>query len=572
VRLPDGARLVAGTENSSQANQLDQDNVEITNDFTLVHGNHNFTVGTHNELFKFRNLFIQNNFGNYEFASLDTLETGSAQLYTYGFSLTPDPQQAARFPVRQIGFYAGDQWRVRDNFSVTYGLRWDKPIFPQKPTENPVALSTYGFATNVVPQTSTFSPRAGFNWALPGTTRQQVRGGLGIFGGRTPYVWLSNQYGNSGIEFRRLSTNTFSATANIPFSPDPDSQPTNIGSASTNEIDVVDPKYDYPQMLRGNLAYDRELPWGLTSTTEWLFASTIKDIAYKNLNLVQTSTLADGRPVFSRVNPTFSDVLLLTNTDQGTNWSVATKLDKRFRNGWFASGSYLYGRARTINDGTNSTARSTWINVYTPGDINNPELAVSNYDVGHRIVLTGSYVFDVRHVGVTLSAFYNGQSGRPYSYNFGSDVNKDGASTNDLLYYPREGEVTINGGTYQDLVNFLEAGDCSDAAPGTIFKRNSCRVPWTNSLDFHAGFNVGIGRFKPEFTADVLNLINLFDHNKGLVQYANFHDLLVVQATTDATGKYTYTLNSVAKPGADRYSLDDLRSRWQAQFGMRIRF
>jgi hypothetical protein len=31
-------------------------------------------------------------------------------------------------------------------------------------------------------------------------------------------------------------------------------------------------------------------------------------------------------------------------------------------------------------------------------------------------------------------------------------------------------------------------------------------------------------------------------------------------------------LNSVAKPGADRYSLDDLRSRWQAQFGMRIRF
>ena len=71
-------------------------------------------------------------------------------------------------------------------------------------------------------------------------------------------------------------------------------------------------------------------------------------------------------------------------------------MDKQFRGGWFASASYLYGRANSINDGTNSQARSTWINVYTAGDINNPPLAVSNYDVGHRIVLTGSYLFTVQ--------------------------------------------------------------------------------------------------------------------------------------------------------------------------------
>jgi hypothetical protein len=574
VRLPDGGRFVAGTEQFSTANELDQDIVEITNDLTVVRGAHTLTVGTHNEFFKFRNLFIRDNFGTYEFASLDTFEAGSAQAFDYSFSLTGDPRFAARFPSYQIGFYAGDQWRIRPNFTLTYGLRWDKPFFPDEPTANPQAVATYGYATDVVPKTQTWSPRAGFNWDLTKElTRQQVRGGIGLFGGRTPYVWLSNQYGNTGIEFRRLQVSPFATTNNIPFVPDPDGQPTTVGRATTNEIDVIDPDYDFPQILRGNLAYDRSLPFGLTGTVELLFANDVKDIAYSNINLVQAATREDGRPVFSgRVDPTFGDVILLSNSTQGKSWSVASKVDKQFRGGWFVSGSYLYGQAKSINDGTNSQARSTWINVYTAGDINNPPLAVSNYDVRHRIVLSGSYLFTLRNVGVTLSMFYNGQTGRPYSYNFGTDVNLDGASTNDLLYYPREGDVSFSGGTYPELAAFLDAGNCTDVVPGTIVKRNSCRMPWTNGLDFHAAVNANIGRFKPEFTFDILNMINLFDSSSGQVEYAAFHDLLVVSATTSATGEYTYSVNSLARPGGVRYTRDDLRSRWQAQMGLRLRF
>ncbi len=99
MRLPDGGRFVAGTEQFSTANELDQDIFEITNDLTIVRGAHTFTLGTHNEFFKFRNLFIRDNFGTYEFASLDTFEAGSAQLYDYSFSLTGDPQFAAKFSV-----------------------------------------------------------------------------------------------------------------------------------------------------------------------------------------------------------------------------------------------------------------------------------------------------------------------------------------------------------------------------------------------------------------------------------------------------------------------------------------
>ena len=261
IDLEGGEEMRFGSEQFSTANELDQDIVEIHNDLTWVRGRHQITVGTHNELFRFRNLFIRDNFGVYEFASPELFEQGLAQSYSYSFSRTADPRQAAGFRVYQLGFYAGDQWRVRDDLTLTYGIRLDAPMFPDAPSANPLVETLYGRATDVVPATRNWSPRVGFNYdispASPGI-RQQVRGGLGLFHGRTPYVWLSNQYSNTGNEFQRIRV-FFDPANRIPFAADPNGQPTDIGSASTNEINLVDPDYRFPQLLRGNLAYDREL-------------------------------------------------------------------------------------------------------------------------------------------------------------------------------------------------------------------------------------------------------------------------------------------------------------------------
>jgi hypothetical protein len=577
VRLSNGSTVDLGTEQNSQANELDQDIWEVHDDYTMIRGTHTYTFGTHNEFFKFRNLFIANLFGNYEFASIDKFAAGLSQAYLHTFSQTSDPLLSARFNVYQFGLYAGDQWRVRPNVTLTYGVRWDKPVFPDTPSANPDAINLFGYRTDITPTPSSWSPRAGFNWDLSGDgEQQQIRGGIGLFSGRNPFVYLSNQYGSTGIEFKRLNAG-FNATANnFPFSPDPDNQPKTIVSASTNEIDVIDPDYQFPAIVRGNLAYDRALPFGLVGTFEFLFSETIRDVNYSNLNLRQIGTRLDGRPDFgptaSRVNSLYSDVILLRNTDQGYSRQITAQLERRFRGGWFARGAYTYGRSKTISDTTNSTARSTWLNVYTPGNINDPPLAISNYDPGHRVVLSGSYAFDVRQAGVTLSMYYNGQSGRPYSYVYETDLNRDGGAFNDLLYYPRESEVTLlNGLTYQDLVSFLESGNCDGLAAGEIVKRNACRVPVSHSLDFRTAVNVPIGRFRPEFTVDVLNLLNLFDRTQGEVLYTGFNDI-TVSNVTEASGKYTYRLNALAVPGAFRYSRDDLRSRWQAQIGLRLRF
>jgi len=575
VRLPNGDNLRAGRENFSTANALDQDIVEITDDLTMVRGSHTYTFGTHNEFFRFRNLFIRDNFGNYDFASLDQFAAGIAGGFDYSYSLTSDPQQAAKFGVHQFGFYVGDQWRVAPRFTLTYGVRVDKPVFPDKPTRNEASEAAFGYRTDVTPNPTMWSPRAGFAWDVKGDGREQVRGGIGLFSGRTPYVWLSNQYGNTGIEFQRLRV-SYRSTNAIAFEPDPDRQPTSIGSASTNEIDLVDPDYKFPLVVRGNLAYDRELGfWGLLGTAEFLFTVNQQEILYQNLNLEQAGTRPDGRPFYARPVRSLSDVILLTNTSQGNQWSLAFKVERPFRNGFYINGSYLYGRAKSINDGTSSQAASNWGNVYVPGDPNDPPVATSNFDVRHRLSISGSYdIAMAKGMGLTLSMYYNGQSGRPYGVNFNGDVNGDGRFTNDLFYVPASAdEVVLRNGTAADLDAYIRLFGLEEFRGG-IAPRNFNRSPWVNTLDFRAAFKLPIQRVSAEITLDMLNLINLFDSNAGLVEYVTFNDDQTIQyrGIDSATGKMIYDMAGFTDPSFQQFVRDDLRSRWQAQLGARIRF
>ncbi len=580
VDLADGAQVRAGRENFRAANELDQDIFEFTDDFTFYKGRHTITVGTHNEFFEFRNLFIRDNMGSYRFSSLNNFEAGLAQQYDYSFSATDNPLQPARFKVNQFGFYAGDLWRLRPSLTLTLGVRADIPSFPDKPTANPAALASFGFSTDVVPSPIMWSPRAGFNWDVKGDAKQQLRGGLGMFSGRTPYVWLSNQYGNTGIEFTRVGA-SFNTANRIPFVPNPDNQPAVVvgasGTAFRNEIDVVDPDYKFPLVLRTNLAYDRDLGlWGLVSTLEFFYSWSRQDIAYQNLNLRPTGqTRSDGRPIFTRLNTGFSDVILLENTDQGSQWTVLAKLERPFRGGLYLSGSWLYGQSESINDGTSSQAASNWGNVYVPGDPNNPPLARSKFDPGHRINLAISKDFVLGKVKLNAAAFYNGQSGRPYTFNFNGDANGDGRTANDLIFVPSSADqVILRNGTWEQFDAFISADDALSQHRGGIVARNAGRSPWRNYVDMKllVGFPTS-GRVKFEFTADMLNVLNLLNGDWGVYDLATFEDLNPIRFAVDsATGKYVYDLVTINGSTFRKFDRDDLRSRWQAQFGFRVRF
>jgi hypothetical protein len=284
--------------------------------------------------------------------------------------------------------------------------------------------------------------------------------------------------------------------------------------------------------------------------------------------------------VFARKIATLSDAIFLTNSDQGKSWSGSFKIEKPWKAGFMASASYLYNRAYSIMDGTSSQAASNWGYNLTPGDPNNTPLTVSNYDVRHRINLSASYQLPITRIKPTVSLFYNGQSGRPYSMVLyaATDLNGDGRNTNDLMWIPRSAsDVVVTKGTGQQLMDWIAGDPCVAAQAGTIMTRNSCRQPWTNQVDFRVAATVPMGGArKVELEFNILNLMNMFGNNYGKVQYRsnNYNSDIRYDGIDAKTGLMIYNISSLNPTTGtyQRWYIDDYRSRWMAQFGARFRF
>jgi len=587
VAVAGGYRLTAGTEQYSGANGLNQDIFELTDNLTWFKGKHTFTIGTHNEFFNFANLYIRNYYGYWEFSSLNNFDNGIASKYNHDFiTVNPKDKWWAKFGVMQLGGYVGDNWAVLPNLTLTLGLRLDVPIINDVPTANPKVEQIYHVKTDQAASGNLlFSPRVGFNWDVFKDKKTQVRGGIGIFSGRTPYVWISNQFSNTGIDFTRFSLNN----PTFKFVDDPLNQPeSGPGLVSgVSEVDIINKDFTYPQVLRTNLAVDKELPMGIIGTLEFIYSQNLNEILYQNLNLRPTGLLGfGGRIMYARdVSKSFNDVIYLTNSTKGYQYSLSIQFQKNINKNSWANFSYTYGQAKDVNSGTSSQAASNF--GYNPVryDVNNPELTYSNYDVRHRIGAAVSYTFNfLKNAPTSLGVFYGGRSGRPYSstYNY-SDANGDASAGNDLVYVPNGlAEVILydsKGVIYADqnaawakMDAFIGRDAGLNAARGTIVARNASREPWYHDVDARLAQDVPIPGLKDnrlQLTLDVVNLLNLFNKDWGKLQYvSNQNDVPWTYKGKDASGKDKIQFSD----RANIFAISQLSSRWQMQLGLRYSF
>jgi hypothetical protein len=575
----DHGEFEAGTEPFSTRNGLDQDILEITNDFTMIKGNHTITIGTHNELFTFDNLFVQNAFGSYEFRTLeDFLNDAPSREYEYAF-VNEGQSETQNFDVNQIGLYAGDQWSAKPNLTLTFGLRVDIPFFPDDPSRNPFTEETYGVRTDNMPDgEQLWSPRFGFNWDIGSQGKQQLRGGAGIFSGRTPYVWMSNQYARTGIE------QTFIRTfVGVPFNPDPFDQPSDFPGGG-GEFNLIDESFNFPTIARVNLGYDRELPWwNLFLSVEGIISESQEEIDYKDLNLIRDggSLPFDGRPTFTRLDPNVSGAYLITNTSKGSAENFAIKLERRPGRGVWGSVSWAYGQADTVNDGTSSRAVSNF-QFNEQIDPNNAVESPSDFQVEHRFNAAVGYSFnrDTRYP-TTVSAFYNAQSGRPFSNIYGFQVprggiNGDSYFSNDLLYVPSgPDDVVLTNGSWELLDAYINQDDCLNSHRGGIAPRNCSEAPWIHSMDIRIAQDIPIKQTNLQLTFDLFNLANFLDDDSGVLRYVNFNTVSPVDfiGTTD-DGRPIYDLNNIVldPENNDRFQKHNINSRWRAKLGARLTF
>ena len=600
--------LELGTERNSAANALDQDIFTLEDNLIWNKGNHTITLGTHNEFFHMKNLYITNIYGSYVYNSLDdflTVGTANEVLpnsYEYSYSnekITGTDRWAPVFGAAQLGFYAQDEWKVTNRFSMTYGLRLDIPLLFDKPRANEVfnsstVATSMGLATDQMPTTKVlWSPRVGFRWSLNEDRTTLLRGGAGIFTGRVPFVWISNSFGNAGVEMVRTAYS--SSLGNYPsdfkFNIDPNKQYKDPNAkVPTSEVDVMAKNFRFHSVFRANLAVEQMLPFGIRGTLEGLYSKTLNNILYENINYQwKGETLNNGgddRPVYEKQDNHFTQVMLLKNTSKGYTFNITTKLEKSFDFGLNAMIAYTYGQAKSLNDGNSSQAYSGWkYNATYYGDMN-PELTWSMFDVRNRVIGSVSYRKEyAKHFATTVSLFYNGQTGGRYSLLDYTDLNKDGYR-NDLMYVPTDAELekmvftdihsnnnTVTAAEQKDaLIKWIEGNGELRKSKGTHIKRNQMTLPFEHHFDFHFAqdFFVDIAgqRNTIQLNFDIINVGNLLNKKWGMYYQTNSGYDLTPLTTKIGTNGATYQFYD---PG-EMYTNTNITSRWHAQVGLKYIF
>ena len=629
-----------GSEEFSNFNKLDQDVIEITNNFTMNLGdNHTLTIGTQNEIFSFRNLFIRDAYGTYRFNSYSDFVAGNAAAVSMSFARPGFPTDwAAEFGAMQLGAYIQDDIKVSDNFKVNVGLRVDVPVFPDAPSYNSKAenafvntasvtyatngngsikyandsTKTLGWKTSEMPQSALlFSPRVGFNWDVNGDQSLQVRGGAGIFTGRVPFVWISNHYGNTGVEIARLTLST-AGTDTVRFNPNiantlSENLKDTTKIASTTELNLTGNDFKMPQTFRMNLGLDYKLPEDIIMTIDGMYSMNLNEIAYTDLNLGERrdttqfgTTLPGNRGVFGIYNgrnttarfldgrKNFTNVILLNNTDMGYSYNMSVQLQKSWKSGLDLMAAYTHSASYDINSGLSSQAVSQWRFNYIQDNPNTPTLARSYFDIPHRLIASAAYRIELApEVALKASLFYEGRSGQPFSYVYDGDLNSDGQTGNDLMYVPKDkndialisGTARANDAAYDALDRYITNDDGLNAARGTIIERNAAREPWNNRMDLRIAADIR-NPFADGHNLEVsLDIINLGSNAYRFVP--NQSDAMLRFEGLARTGN-TFGANGAELPVGtpmfsyrdkeNPYQYSDLLSRMQMQLGIRYSF
>lgn len=602
-----------GTERSRQANQLAVDTWTALFAGDVFLGDHVLRFGVDYEKNDVFNLFLQDTLGTYNFGSIAAFEASPPSWNQYRLQrpINGDINSvAANFAIGTVGFFLQDTWSVTPNLNVLFGARVDRAIVDERPPFNAAAQTAFGFDNSVTGDGEVIvQPRLGFNYTFDTERSSQLRGGVGLFTGSAPGVWLSNTFSNPGTRAQSFDFRNgtgFSSDPNNPFVPP--------GTPQIVSVDFLAPDFQQPTVWRGNLAFEHELPWmGLVGGVEWIRTITEKAVAFDNLNLgAPRGSLPDGRQHFwanttpanfffnatgtfitpgqrEGRNRSFNNVILLRNTDKGHAENLTLSLSKPMRDdNWSARVAYTWGESREVSPATSSVALSNWNgrSIFNP---NEEVLSPANYDIRHRFTGLFSYRMNlIDGFPTTASLFYDGRSGRPFSYTFIGDANGDGINGNDLFFIPAPGQVQFTSrSSAADIAAFqryIEEVRYLRDNQGSYAGRNANRSPYVHQFDLRLSQQLPglFGDNRAELFLDVQNIGNLINKDWGLIEEYGFPltaSFARFAGVDPATGRMIYDVSNLVNESNGQFFFPSPnradaigQSRWGVQVGFRYEF
>ena len=482
---------------------------QIADTATYVLQNHTIKGGFDYSKDDILNYFPGNFFGIYRFNSLADFTNNKPALYTQAFAGPGTTGPTTHPNLKETALFIQDEWHFSPSLTFNGGLRWDKQDIKQPSVLNPdAALQAAGYHTDTIPvDDDNIGPRVGFAWTPRGDNRTVVRGGYGVFYGRTPSIMIGTATSNNGINVQ-----TFTFTSNIPVTY-PNTLPAiPTVTGVTPSIFVFDPEFENPRVQQSSLGVERQLgsDYSIGVTYQYVKGDDLprsRDINVSTPTTIDATIAGGGTAQFTRYSgrpfSKFNRVIAFESTARSKYDGLTLDLQKRFANNWQGRFSWTHS---TVKD---NKPDATAVVPFSSGDdakyVSDPldidrDYTFGDNDVRDRLVLSGVWSLDgyaqnikssVLHAlvsGWTISGIVSYQTGQPFSPTVSADLNNDGNSANDI-------------------------------APG--FRRNSLRLPSQMSVDPRITRDIHFfGDTKLQLIAEAFNVLNR--HNVSNVNRARY--------------------------------------------------
>ena len=617
-----------GFDPFTPGNKLDYNTFHITDNLTKYAGKHTITGGFNFEKYQSNNLFFPASNGVYIFSSLtsfyaaanESIANGGKPSVTnlptrfqYRYSALPgavDPMQVLK--TTRLDIYGQDEYQASKNLKLTFGLR--AAIIDIEPTSlenSAVTAMTFAkgekFNTSTMPATQIlWEPRLGFNMDVFGNKRTQLRGGTGVFTGRPPYVFISNQVGNNGVLTGYIDSDNKGATK-YGFTPNPAQYytPSTPTLPSTIELAFTNKNYKFPQVWKTNIAIDQKLPYGLIGTIEGIYNSNINAVHYYNANLdVPTGNFAgvDTRSQFARtdagvrVNDNVSNGIVLTSKNSTYFNSLTFKLELPYNKGMFGSFAWTTSNAKDFMS-AGSIASGSWTSARSINGNNDLTLSNSDFVSPNRLVGVFGYRLEYgKNAGggaTSISIGYIGNQGNPFSYTISGDMNGDRVNGNELIFVPQSASsvkflpLVVGTRTYTEAEQqaafgaYINQDDYLKTRTGKYAQRNAVFINMLHRFDLSIVQDIYVNvkgkRNTIQIRADILNFGNMLNDKWGVSERATNPSVLAFQSVVAneptyklATEKFADgTTGLIKNTFSKNASVFDV---WTAQLGIRYIF
>jgi len=476
-----------------------------------VRGRHTIKFGGSGMLDRIANFFPGNFSGTYTFNSLEgfgcSLNGGgsscftgpdAADTFTQAFAGTGTSGATTNPDLNEFSAFVQDEWRITSNFTLNPGLRYDREGLAQPHVLNPVAQAA-GIVTNRINEdNNNFGPRLGFAWnPTQFNHRAVVRGGFGVYFGRTPSILVGTAHSNNGLQIKTLTFVGAAIPANYPntLCGSPTANPgcaapvpgPGIPTPPPPTIFVFNPNYLQPYTEQGDLGVEWQVSKDSSITVSYLGVRGVHLQRTRDINLAgevpttiriagSTTPLTFERfpsPVGGacpaglfvipssttcRPNGNFQRIEEVESNANSIYHGLILQFNKRFAKNYQLLASYTYGKV--IDDRPDGTSVVPFNSTDDPKMVEDPlnvraDRGPGVTDQRHRFVLSGvwtlNYAQGARAAerlilgGWELSGILTAQSGQPYSALVSSDLNNDSNRFTDrvpgvgrnTLYLPR---------------------------------------------------------------------------------------------------------------------------------------